>query len=165
MVMFLFLVSLAVAASSQPDSSADAEIIFYSNGSIWKTQAPNAKHALFIGNIFDGSQRIGFVQQKKFLILHLSPGPHTFSVGPGTGKPDPKTQISLELASGKQYFIRAQGESKGVPLFTNLKNRLDLVTCETAQKEAGGFSPTEVKHIAPELKGRIVSGSSLSPCR
>lgn len=141
----------------------DAEITFYSNGSVLSASTPHANHAEFIGVLFDNNQRIGLVQPRHFLTLHLAPGPHVFSASYSKHAAK-NSQLALELTEGGRNFVRVQAEYRGIFLIETDKGRLDLVDCKTALQEAAKETPTDLKRIQAGLRDKIVSGT-LQPCQ
>ena len=144
---------------------ADALVTFYSNGSLWSVDAPVAKHAAFIGALYDGKERIGFVAPKHFVTLRLPPGKHTFSASYSVRRPDDRSQVELDLAEGGRYFMRVQETHVQILYAGTGKNLLNLVDCQTAQDEAGKFSPTREKGITAKLRGQIAPGATIPSCQ
>ncbi len=95
---------------------------FFSHGNIWTSGLPGTTHDVYIGGIFDGKQEIFwfrdrfFAHNNRYLTLRLPPGAHTFGASNGK-RPEARESLDVVLEAGKSYFIRAQGESKGMPGF------------------------------------------------
>ncbi len=119
----------------------DATVTFYSHGSIWTSGIPGTKHDVYLGGIFDGKQELFwfhdrfFAHNNRYLTLHLPSGPHSFGASNGK-RPEAREMLDVVLEAGNIYFIRAQGESAGIPgVFEIQHGRLDLMTCAEAQTE------------------------------
>jgi hypothetical protein len=153
---------LIIPVSAAPPH--DAVVTIYSNGNIFTTGAPYANHAAFLGRIFDGKQPVGFVQPGHFLTLHLSPGPHVFSASLNTKHPAANSQLPLDLADGRMYFIRVQEESRGALFMGSETGRLELVTCQIAHQEAANAGPTNSKRIVLEMRDKVASAVSMPSC-
>jgi hypothetical protein len=157
---------LFLPASAAPPT--DAEVTIYSNGSLASAVLmpgePKVNHAAFIGLLFDGDQKIGFIQPNRFLTLRLPTGQHTFSASLSSKHPAKDSQLPLVLNAGEKYFIRVQEESRGVVFASAQKGRLDLVTCQIAHQDAANASPTDSKRIAPEMRDKIIPTRSMPPC-
>jgi hypothetical protein len=131
----------------------DAIVTFYSHGSYLTTDIPGTVHDMYFGGIFDGSQglfsfRDGFLaHNNRFLSLRFAPGAHTFGASNGK-RPEPRETLVVDLKAGEHYFIRAQGEPKGVPgVFTIQHGRLDLMSCADAQRELVKAKPLKDKAL------------------
>jgi hypothetical protein len=157
----ILLATLAVPALAAPPP--DAEVIFYNGSLAALSAAPLAKHAAFVGWLYDGNHLIGFVQPKRFLMLHLSPGLHKFSASMSTKHPAENSVLSLDLSEGERYFIRVQDNSGFLSVLPN-KGRLDLVGCQIAVQELPNARPTNLKKIEPAMRDKVSTASSLSPC-
>ena len=119
----------------------DAVVTFYSHGNIWTSGWPGSSHDVYIGGIFDGKQGLFwfrdhfFAHNNRYLTLRLAPGAHTFGASNGK-RPEGRESLDVVLEPGKSYFIRAQGETAGVPgVFTIQHGRLDLMNCSEAHTE------------------------------
>jgi hypothetical protein len=131
-----------------------ATVVFYNHGSTWTIGIPGAKHSAYAGNIFDGSERLfafrdGFFQHNtRYLIFSLEPGPHTFGAS-NAQKPEARELLTVNLEAGHQYFIRAQGETAGVPAVLTIEHgRLDLMSCQDAQDELAKAQPLKDKGLS-----------------
>lgn len=161
------LVWLAIFVfAAMPALTQDGTVSFYSNGlmAIQLVPLPTpAKHAAFLGCIFNGEQKIGFVQPGHFLTLHLSPGHYTFSASMSCKHPAKNSQLPVDLTENVSYFIRVQEVITPIPGQPD-RGRLDQVTCMVAHEEAGKAKPTNSKHIAQDFRDRIASTSLLPDC-
>jgi len=153
----------------------DAVVTFYSHGSLLTTGLPGTVHDVYIGGIFDGLQGIFsfrdgfFAHNNRFLSLRFAPGPHTFGAS-NAKRPESRETLDVDLKAGGQYFIRAQGESKGVPgLLTIQHGRLDLMSCADAQKDMEKAKPLNEKALwkkmRPQRASLIVDESSPPSCQ
>jgi hypothetical protein len=137
----------------------DAEITFYSNGSLLMMSAPWTKHALFGGEIYDGTERVASLYPRRFLTLRVTPGSHVFSAS-YSKHPAKNSQLAVTVAAGETYFISAEAESRGL----GVKGRLDLVPCQKARDSAGSIRPLEHKYIALTAKSKVVTTTSFPAC-
>jgi len=153
----------------------DAVVTFYSHGSLLTTGLPGTVHDVYIGSIFDGLQGIFsfrdgfFAHNNRFLSLRFAPGPHTFGASNGK-RPESRETLDVDLKAGGQYFIRAQGESKGVPgILTIQHGRLDPMSCADAQKDMENAKPLHDKalwkKVWPQRASLIVDESSPPSCQ
>jgi hypothetical protein len=148
-------------------TAQDAQVTFYSSGSFYGNFSPDSKHSAFVGYVFDGDKKIGFVQVKHFLTFRLPPGPHVFSASLSDKHPATNSQLALDLFTGTRYFVRVQEETKAAVLLgigISGKGRLDAVDCQTAQEEAAKMKPSSAKGIATDWKDKIVITSALPGC-
>lgn len=121
--------------------SQDAVVTFYSHGSELTTGIPGVGHDVYIGHLFDGKQGLFtfrdsfFAHNNRYISLRFTPGLH--ALGASNGKrPELRETLNIDLKPGENYFIRARGESAGVPgIFTLQHGRLDLMPCAEAQAE------------------------------
>ena len=141
----------------------DAVVTFYSHGSYLTSGLPGTVHDLYFGGIFDGLQGLFsfrdsfFVHNNRFLSLRFTPGPHTFGASNGK-RPEARETLNLDLRAGEHYFIRAQGESKGVPgVFTIQHGRLDLMPCADAQREMVNAKPLRDKALWKKMRAQRTS--------
>jgi hypothetical protein len=113
---------------------------------------------MFLGVIFDGDKKIGFVQHDRFLALHLPTGQHVLSASLNLNHPAANSRLTLNLQAGT-YYVRLQEET-GLVKDTG---RLDLVTCAQAQ-EAKSSNSTDPMRVAPAFKARIAPLASFPSC-
>ena len=160
-----FLILLVSSSLSSAGAVAqEAQVTFYSNGSMLKESLPlGTKQGAFLGAIFDGEQRIGFCEPKRFITVRVLPGHHIFSTRTNSKSKTVDSQLALDIDAGRVYFIRVQEEVKGV-LITSFKGRMDQVSCAVAHEDSGKFGPTNPKYIAPEMRSKISSESSIPAC-
>lgn len=163
-LQFLILFVAASAATSFSATPAqEAEVTFYSNASVLSGALPYTRHAAFYGAIFDGSNRLAVITHGRFLTLRLAPGRHIFSASFSRKHPAKNSQLILNLSPGKQYYIRADAEYKGVVLVL-MKGRLAQVSCQLAHQEAGATKPLQQKRIAPNARAEVLASASMPPC-
>lgn len=160
-VLTILLTAMLIFPASAT-APKDAEITFYSNGSVLASNTPYANHAAFLGWLFDDNQRIALIQPKHYVTLHVSPGPHVFSAS-FSKHPAKNSQLSLDLTEGGKYFVRVQAEWRGILVLETRKGRLDLVDCQIALQETAKATPTDPERILAELRDRIVSGTTSLP--
>lgn len=152
----------------------NAIVTFYSHGSYLTSGLPGATHDIYIGSIFDGTQGMfsfldsHIAHNNRYITLSFIPGPHTFGASNGKHS-EARETLSVDLRAGQSYFIRAQGESKGVPgVFTIQHGRLDLMSCAEAQADMAKANPLKEnalwKKTRPQLANMVVNETSLPPC-
>jgi hypothetical protein len=155
-------------------NAQDAIVTFYSHGSYLTSGIPGTAHDIYIGSIFDGSQGVFSFRGKfiahnnRFITLRFAPGPYTFGASNGK-RPEPRESLSINLEANEHYFIRAQGESQGVPgVFTIQHGRLDLMTCSEAQIDIAKAKPLNGsalwKEARPKYVPLVVDESSARSC-
>ena len=162
---------IACGAIATPLSAfgEDATVTFYTHGSQIKTGLPGSKSGIFWGTIYDGNQRLfsfyeGFVpKNNRFIIVRLPAGPHDFSAS-FDRHPSRKYHTLISLEPGKQYFFRAQSESRGIVIVESESGRLDQTTCQAAKDEATDARPLEPKHPSQALSLIRVPAASMPSC-
>lgn len=172
---FVVALTLLCPGWGAAQGGQDAVVTFYSHGSFLTTAIPGTVHDVYIGGIFDGAQGIFsfrdgfFAHNNRFISLRLAPGPHAFGASNGK-RPESRETLNIDLKAGAQYFIRAQGESKGVPgIFIIQHGRLDLMPCADAQKDmekAKALNDKALwKKMRPQRASLIVDESSPPACQ
>jgi hypothetical protein len=152
----------------------DAMVTFYSHGYFLTTGMPGTKHDIYIGRVFDGSQELFrfvdgfFAHNNRYITLRLASGPHTFGAS-NAKRPEARETLQLDLKAGERYFIRAQGESKGVPgIFEIQHGRLDLMPCPEARTELANAKPLKDKALSKEMRLRrdslVITDTSTPSC-
>lgn len=138
----------------------EATVTFYSHGSYWTSGIPGTKHDVFFGRVFDGSTQLFhfadglFLHNNRYITFRLSPGLHTFGAS-NARRPQLRETLQLELKPGETYFIRVQGETKGVPgIFEIQHARLDLMSCSEAQTELAQAKPLKDKALSKETRAK-----------
>jgi len=141
----------------------DAIVTFYSHGSHLTTGLPGTTHDIYFGSIFDGTQGMfsfldsHFAHNNRYITLRFIPGPHTFGASNGK-RPEDRETLSIDLKAGQNYFIRAQGETKGVPgVFTIQHGRLDLMSCAEAQTDMAKAKPLKEKALWKKTRSQLAS--------
>ncbi len=163
---FLIVQLLSICPSAQ---AQDATVVFYAHGSFWKSGLPGSNHGIFFGNIFDGTHRLFkfrdsfFAKNDRMLIFHLAPGPHAFSAS-YSSYPPKKPQVELTLEPGKNYFMRALSESRGVIEIEWERGHLDRVACDVAQRETENVKVLPTKTVAPDAVASLSTDQSFPAC-
>ena len=162
LAILLALSSCAFAQSTQ--------VTFYVHGSRLKSGLPGTNTGIFYGSIYDGSQRlfpfhqgISTVKNDRFATLNIPPGPHDFAAWNGK-HPTSGHHLAVTLEPGKQYFFRAQSESRGIVEIEIEHGRLDQVTCQIAHQEAPNAKPIEIKRPSPDFISMHVPLQSMPSC-
>jgi hypothetical protein len=152
--------TLVLIVALQSAKAQEALVTFYSHGSVLAGGLPGTNHDVYNGNIFDGTQGVfsfldsHIAHNNRFLTLRLAPGLHTFGASNGK-RPEQRETLDVNLKADEHYFIRVQGESKGVPLvFTLQHGRLDLMPCPIAQEEMLKARPLKDKALWRYTKAR-----------
>jgi hypothetical protein len=142
----------------------DAFVTFYSEGSVMKSGVPGTKHNFFMGVIFDGQQSLGNLRLHRFMTIRFPAGQHVFSASSSGKHPAENSQLTLNLEGGKNYFIRAESEPRGIYLVYSDKGKLDVVTCEAAHAELQKATAVEEKYVPKDVRDRLVQDKSLPEC-
>jgi hypothetical protein len=162
--MRLLLSCLLTVSSWSAAATNDAFVTFYTEGSLATYGVPGSKHGYFMGVIFDGQQNLGYLRRHRFMTMRFSPGEHIFSASYSGKHPAENSQLSLKLEEGKNYFIRAESESRGIYIVDSEKGRLDLVACEAAHAELQKATAVAEKHVPKDVRDRVVQDKSLPEC-
>lgn len=147
----------------------DATVTFYAHGSSRKTGLPGSNSGMFWGVIYDGGQPLfsfyeGFTPKNdRFVTIRLPAGRHDFSAS-FDKHPSRKHHIPISLEPGKQYFFRAQSESRGVLLVESESGRIDQVTCEIASQEGADAKPLRPKHPSQVLGSSRIPATAMPSC-
>jgi hypothetical protein len=157
-VPILFLCLGLSLSTSSPAAPNDATVTFYSGGSLPQTGLPGSKHGVFAhGAIFDGEQRLAVLRRRKFVTIRFAPGEHIFSASYSGKHPATNSHLSLTLEPEKNYFVRAESESKGIVVVEFQKGRLDSVGCEDAHAELTKADALEKKHVSAAVIDRLLT--------
>ncbi len=169
----LLTAALALSARAQDGPSniqPPATVTFYVHGSRLKSGVPGTNTGIFYGAIYDGTKQLfpfhqGFTiaRNDRFATLTMPPGPHDFAAWYGK-HPTSGHHLAVMLEPGKQYFFRAQSESRGIIEVEIEHGRLDLVTCQTAHQDAPEAKPVQVKHPSPDFTSILEPLQSMPPC-
>jgi hypothetical protein len=152
----------------------EAIVTFYSHGSNLTTGLPGVGHDVYYGHIFDGTQGLFsfhdgfFLHNNRYLSLRLAPGTHTFGASNGK-RPEARETLQVDLKPGESYFVRARGDSYGVPgVFTLQHGKLELIPCATAQGEMANAKPLKDKALWKYTKARraamVIDETNPPPC-
>ncbi len=162
--LFLFCLAgvlIHADACLAQDAVKNATVTFYMHGNRMTSGMPGTRTGVFYGQVFDSkspllSFREGFFKKNNLVVsFALLSGPHTFWASYGK-TPAHGGKLALTLEAGKNYFIRAESESRGIGLVEFEKGRLDVVPCETARTQTEGAKLLDVKRIAPRATANVV---------
>jgi hypothetical protein len=165
----IVLIAAQLILGCIPASAQEATVVFYAHGSALTSGLPGSNRGIFYGSIFDGNHRLlnfregFFVKNNRMLIFHLAPGLHIFSASYGK-HPSKKSQVALTLEPGKNYFLRAQSESRGVVEIEWERGRLDLVSCDVAQRETANAKILQKKKVSPYAMTSVSFNQTFPPC-
>jgi hypothetical protein len=161
----LLIVFLAVRYASAQDNSS--LVTFYSTGC--KPPCANqplahvagSAEAAYIGNIYDGPDRLAHLSSLQFLTFKLPSGAHSF----GVAKKPTKQQLNAKLVPGKHYFIRATIlVGRGVLNFRSVTPSLDLVDCSVAASESGNLKPVKPSKLKVTALSELVMTPGFPAC-
>ncbi|MBB5338150.1 hypothetical protein [Tunturiibacter gelidoferens] len=163
------LLAILLALSSYGFAQS-TQVTFYVHGSRLKSGVPGTNTGIFYGSIYDGTQRLfpfhqgfSFAKNDRFATLNIPPGLHDFAAWYGS-HPTSGHHLAITLEPGKQYFFRAQSESRGIVEIEIEHGRLDQVTCQIAHEEAPNAKPIEIKHPSPNFISMHVPLQSMPSC-
>ena len=117
---------LSSLAQSPPVAPPQAQVTFYSGGSLLKSQIPADKHGTFVGRIMDGHQQLAMLMPDRFVTFNLDPGEHILAAngwvrGDPVGRGHLKNQSCSRSAllrpglHGILWWSPHDGESSNVP--------------------------------------------------
>lgn len=151
------------AAQASALQAQDAEVTFYSNGSLASALIlPTTKHGAFYGAIFDGNERLAILKHEQFFTVRVPSGHHVFSASFRKKHPAKNALLRLDLGPGARYFVRVVAE---YGVIVGSKPRLDEVSCQLAHREGGQDQPINAKDIAPGARSEVVALTSMPPCK
>jgi hypothetical protein len=117
--------------------------------------------AAYIGNIYDGPNRLAHLSSLQFLTFKLPSGAHSFDVD---RKPT-KQQLNAKLDPGKHYFIRATIlVGRGFLNFRGVTPSLDLVDCSVAASEGGNLKPVKPSKLKVTALSELVMTPGFPAC-
>jgi hypothetical protein len=159
------------ASSVAPLQKAQtAQVTFYVHGSRLKSGLPGTNTGIFFGAIYDGAkqlfpfhQNFTFVRNDRFTTLNMPAGQHDFAAWYGK-HPTSGHHLVVTLEPGKQYFFRAQSESRGIIEIEIEHGRLDEVTCQIAHQDSPDAKPVEVKHPSPDYVSLLEPLQTMPSC-
>ena len=158
-----------LAIGTPASAGQDAVVTFYSHGSALTSGLPGSNHGIYFGCIYDGTQRLAcfqdgfFIKNNRYIVFQLPPGPHTFSASYGK-HPAKNSQFPIQLDAGKNYFLRAQSESRGIIEIEFERGRLDEVTCDIAQKETEKAKPLKIKQVSSPATAKLNTVQTVPTC-
>jgi len=165
--------SLAVAILASIPCHAfaqNAQVTFYVHGSRLKSGLPGTNTGIFYGAIYDGAQQLfpfhevfSTLKNDRFVTLNMPPGAHDFAAWYGK-HPTRGHHLAVTIEPEKQYFLRAQSESRGIVEIEIEHGRLEEVTCQIAHQEAPNAKPVEVRHPSATFTSMRAPLQSMPPC-
>jgi hypothetical protein len=126
---------------------------------------PYSKNAVFYGWLFDGTQKLGWINHDQFITLRLPAGHHSLSGGDSERHPPATGALELDLAEGEQRFIELKSTVKNAVVYMSLTAELSSVHCTTAQQEAPQAKPAKVKYVPKEMRPMLVNSNAIPPCK
>jgi hypothetical protein len=155
------LSNLSSLAQTAPTAPQQAQVTFYSGGSLLKSQIPGDKHGTFVGRIMDGHQQLAMLMPDRFVTFNLDPGEHTLAAnGWVRGDPVGRGHLKINLAPGQHYYLQAYMESLVVATLWRVEQR----TCQEAQDDNKITEPLKQEHIKDYGLTRVVTESSFPTC-
>jgi hypothetical protein len=157
-LLLLGSVDTIVQTSAPPPPVPTALVTFYSSGSFWSM----GKHGKFMGQIFDGSNRLASLTAGHFVTFQLPAGKHIF--GANTWLSPVQTgggHLALDLIAGQHYYLAAYLDNRGVlvPLF-----RLEQHACDRVNKETTRLTPINPSDLHRYGQDHAVMESSFPMC-
>jgi hypothetical protein len=147
----------------------DAQVTFYSNGSLANEMLPATDHGLFQGWLYRDQERLGEISYHMFVTLRMAPGGYVFSASFSGKHPAQNSQLALTLEANHSYFMRIETEKPAktllIPGGPLRKGRLDPVTCQVAHQEAETMTPLEAKHLSAAARASLVQTASFPACQ
>jgi hypothetical protein len=149
----------SVAQTPTPPATVPTALVtFYSSGNFWSM----GKRGKFMGQIFDGSDRLTYLTAGRFVTFQLDAGKHVFAAN--TWLSPTQTgggHLKLDLVAGQHYYVAAYLDNRGVliPLF-----RLEQHPCDQAQKETAKVKPLDPDDLHKYGQGHAVIESSFPIC-
>lgn len=162
----MLVVGLALIYKLSPAQAANtaapsAQVTFYSGGKTFSSGLPG-KQAAFFGNIFDNQHELALLERHRFVTFNLTPGIHTLSSNYWmTNHADGGARMTMDLAAGGHYFIRAFFE--GTRLWGS-QVVLAETTCEDAKQLSTDTKPLEQKHFRRDGVQLAVAESKFPQC-
>jgi hypothetical protein len=154
----LFMLLRPVNAQ-QTSPGGQALVTFYSNGNFAKSILPGYKYGKFIGRIMYEYEQLAMLTPGHFVTFSLEPGQHTLSNNSWMiPRPEGGGHLKVDLVAGNHYYVATFLRS--VP--GNF--RMELRTCEQAQKDNKDAKPLDPEHLKEYGKPRVVSESTFPSC-
>ncbi len=140
---------------------APAQVTFYSSGSFAKGILPGYKYGKFTGRIMDEYDQLAMLTPGHYVTFNLDPGDHTLSNNSWMiARPEGGGHMKVNLVGGKHYYIATFLRS--VPIGWDF--RMEVRTCEQAQKDNEHATPLDPEHLKEYGKPRVVPETTFPPC-
>ena len=159
---FVFFCAVGGIAVAQ-----DPQVTFYGGGRPWTAALPGAKNSAFDGAVFRDAHRLAYMRYGRFLTLKLPAGSYHFSASTKYDKPDGSPTLELQMVAGQHYFVRLSqndGVADAVAWARFDHGRIEQVSCQIAQKEAGKMRPIDAKYVSGDTLSQAVDGWKLPTC-
>lgn len=159
-----FSVALIAILSASGCFAQTGTVVFYTPGNSVKSVAagllPRSQQP-FTGWLFDGPQRLAHVQASRFMVFHLHPGIHTFTVPWHSTRPG-KDQLVINVEDGGQYCVRLSAKVTNFEVipFEWLNSQIEEISCQQAQREAANMKPIQIKRVDPAVRTELDPGTT-----
>jgi hypothetical protein len=148
-------------AAQTSAGGGQAQVTFYSSGSFAKSILPGYKYGKFAGRIMDEYDQLAMITPGHFVTFNLDPGQHTLSNNSWMiPRPEGGGHLNVDLVGGKHYYVATFLRS--VPIGWDF--RMELRTCEQAQKDNKDAKPLGSEHLKEYGKPRVVSVPTFPSC-
>jgi hypothetical protein len=140
---------------------AQAQVTFYSSGSFAKSILPGYKYGKFIGRIMVEHDQLAMLTPGHYVTFNLDPGEHTLSNNSWMiARPEGGGHVKVDLVGGKHYYIATFLRS--VPIGWDF--RMELRSCEQAQKDNEHATPLDQEHLKEYGKSRVIAETTFPAC-
>ncbi len=147
-------------------------VTFVTSGGFWEgsgrtaeTLGINSGKIAAEGILFDGDQRLGFLQWDHWVTFSVPAGHHVFSANVERGKPGTKDIAAMDLRPGQQAFVELTTTAKGVSFVLTFRSaHLRSVTCADAALDAKGAKPVEEKRVNKASRKQWVQLTTFPEC-
>ena len=157
----LTVLLMPARAEQSPAGAATAQVTFYSSGGFAKSILPGYKYGKFTGRIMDEYDQLAMLTPGHYVTFNLDPGDHTFSNNSWMlARPEGGGHVEVNLVGGKHYYIATFLRS--VPIGWDF--RMELRTCEQAQKDNERATPLDPEHLKEYGKPRFVAETTFPRC-
>jgi len=156
----LLRVALIAAISVAPCLGQNGTVIFYTPGESVKSVTAGLllpkSHQPFTGWLFDGPHQLAHVRPGRFMIFHLNPGAHSFTVPWHSNRPG-KEPLVISLEAGGQHCIRVYAKMTNYEVipFEWHTSHIEEVPCQQAQGEAANLKPIELRRVHPAARAEL----------
>ncbi len=157
---FALIASISVACCFAQTGT----VTFYTPGNSAKSAAagllPKSQQP-FTGWLFDGPREVAHIRPGRFMILHLKPGAHSFTVPWHASQPG-KEPLVINVESGGQYCVRLYAKMtnfEAIP-YGRLNSQIEEVPCQQAQRESTHMKPIEMKRVDPAVRSEFDPATS-----